>query len=528
MVDAEVSIKEQGNKLAAMIAQKLPEARFLRDSQSQILAPWRPHLRDAADDVSSSWHRAASMAIDALHNSGWMSGGVNQASVDSIGDELILNAQPDVNALGWDEDFRAEWCSIVESRWQDWSNNPYECDIRGRATIGKMTDTMVKWYYGYGEGFAWLQDVDRPNAESRLKVRPVQPHRCPLETDVLNRMAQGVFVDQNGMAIGYRFQQKGDYNETINVDLPVYDKKGRQQIVHVFDGDPTQVRGITPLAPILKVLRQYDQLSDATLTTALLQTVLAATITSTELPGEVFDTLNSDEDEPLGDAAGFMAAKLAWASRTNIDVGEHGKVVNLFPGEKLELNSVNAPGNNYETFVLNLLREIARCMGITYEALTQDFTRATYSSTRMGNSTVWPLALRRRKYIGVPFVKAVYSQWLAEEILMGRIPFPGGYRTFLLKRAAAIKAKWNGPAKPSADDFKSAKASTERIENGTSTPTQECAENGTDVETIVAQLANEVALYKKHGLQHPLERKKGAQQKQPNKSQKELEEELDG
>ena len=191
MVDAEVSIKEQGNKLAAMIAQKLPEARFLRDSQSQILAPWRPHLRDAADDVSTSWHRAASMAIDALHNSGWMVGGVNQATVDSIGDELILNAQPDVNALGWDEDFRSEWCSIVESRWQDWSNNPYECDIRGRATIGKMTATMVKWYYGYGEGFAWLQRVDRPFAESRLKVRPVQPHRCPLETDVLNRMAQG-------------------------------------------------------------------------------------------------------------------------------------------------------------------------------------------------------------------------------------------------------------------------------------------------------------------------------------------------
>lgn len=520
-------IKKQGDNLASMIAEKLPHASFLRDSQSQILAPWQPALRDMADDVSSSWRRAAAMTIDALHNSGWMAGGVEHASVESIGDGLVLNAQPDVKALGWDEEFRAEWCSIVESRWEDWSNDPYQCDMRGRATISEMTDTMIKWYYGYGEGFAWLQRANRRHVDNKLKVKTVQPHRCPLESDVLKRLCQGVFVDNNGMALGYRFKLQGKFGEVVDVDLPVFDRQWRQQVIHVFDGDKTHVRGITPLAPILKVLRQYDQLSDATLTTALMQTVLAATITSNELPGEIFDTLNGEDDEdPLGDAAGFMAAKLAWASRTNIDVGEHGKVVNLFPGEKLELNSVNAPGNNYEKFVVNLLREIAVCMGITYEALTQDFTSATYSSVRMGVSTVWPKAKRRRKFIAVPFVKPIYAHWLMEEIASGRIPFPGGYQMFMQKRSAAIKAKWNGPGKPSADEFKSAKASTERIENGTSTITQECAEDGRDVETMVSQIANEVALFNKHNLQHPSERQKVA--KQPTKIEKELEEEING
>lgn len=520
-------IERQGNDIANMIATKLPNARFLRDSQSQILAPWTPALRDTAEDVSQSWARAAGMAIDALHNSGWMSGGVNQASVDSIGDELVLNAQPDAEALGWDDEFRAQWSSRVERRWGYWSNTPYECDIRGRSTIGQMTDAMMKWYYGYGEGFSWLHQVSRPNCESKLKVMPVQAHRVPLETDQAIRLCQGVFVDGNGMAIGYRFKHRGQYGQDVNHDIPVFDKHWRRQIIHVFDGDPTQVRGITPLAPILKVLRQYDQLSDATLTTALLQTVLAATITSSEFPDEVFGALNGDDENPLGDATGFMAAKMEWASRTNIDIGEHGKVVNLFPGEKLELNGVNAPGDNYEGFVLNLLREIARCMGITYESLTQDFTRATYSSVRMGNSTMWPMAMRRRKRIGVPFVQPIYEQWLAEEIFTGRIAFPGGYSEFLKCKSSVVKAKWNGPAKPSADDFKSAKGVTERLENGTSSLTQECADAGLDMETVIDQRAREHRLCMAKGLPSPYERAvRGPQQ--VGVFQQELEDQVNG
>lgn len=521
-------IERQGNNLAQMIAEKLPQASYLRDSQTQILAPWRPALRDSADDVCASWARAAGMAIDALHNSGWMAGGVSQASVDSIGDGLVLNAQPDTDVLGWSDDFRAQWCSKVESRWEAWSNNPIECDIRGRSTIGQMTDAMVKWYYGYGEGMAWLQQVNRPNATSKLKVRPVQPHRVPIETDPSIRLHQGVHVDENGMAIGYRYKQRSQWGDDVNVDIPVFDKTWRRQIIHVFDGDPTQVRGITPLAPVLKVLRQYDQLSDATLTTALLQTVLAATITSPQFPDDVFGALNGDEDDPLGDAAGFMAAKMDWASRTHINLGEHGKVVSLFPGEKLEMNGADAPGDNYEGFVLNLLREIARCMGITYESLTQDFTRATYSSTRMGVSTMWPMALRRRKRIGVPFVQAIYEQWLAEEIITNRIAFPGGYKEFLKFKAEAVRAKWNGPAKPSADDFKSAKAVTERLENGTSTITHELAEAGLDIETMISQQVRELNLFRANGLQHPIERKQLEYAKTGSVYEQELDGDLNG
>ncbi|TIR84471.1 MAG: hypothetical protein E5X19_27950 [Mesorhizobium sp.] len=43
---------------------------------------------------------------------------------------------------------------------------------------------------------------------------------------------------------------------------------------------------------------------------------------------------------------------------------------------------------------------------------------------------------------------------------------------------------WQGPAKATADDQKSAKAASERLLNGTSTLDMECAEIGADAEEV--------------------------------------------
>lgn len=496
----------QGNNIAQQVARAYPEMSYLRDSQTQIMLPWNPVLRDAQDDVRASWRKAASRAIDSIHNSGWMAGAIDQAVADTMGSELILNAQPNAEQLGWDNEFKNSWSRTVEAAWKQWSNTPDECDMRGRCTIGELTEAAVRWHYAFGESLTLFHQVNRPGSESRLKVYMISPHRLKLETAEHERLLQGVFVDEWGRPLGYRLSQKRNgYDQ--DVDIKAVDSNGWRQVLHLHSGDVTSHRGITPLAPILRVLRQYDQLSDATLTAALLQTVLAATITSPEFPDELFAAFNGDDDNPT-EVDAYMAAKLDWASRTNIDLGQHGKVVSLFPGEKLEMGDVNAPNDNYIDFSKNLLREIARCIGVTYEGMTLDHTSATYSSVRMGVSTIWPMAVKRRKRIAQPFVQSIYNHWLAESIAFGRIPFPGGYDAFRAKALAACAAQWNGPAKPTADDHKSAKASTERLTNGTSSLQIEAAENGHDIETIIEQRAREHEMCKDKGLPSPYDNPK--------------------
>src|SRR5262249_28073630 len=214
--------------------------------------------------------------------------------------------------------------------------------------------------------------------------------------------------------------------------VPARDAVGRRQVLHVFDGVAGQVRGITPLASALKVVRQFDNLSDATLQSALIQAIFAATIQSEAPTQDVLQALQDDEEQGVGagNMDGFLNAKTGWYEHTKIDLGRGGKIAHLFPGEELKFNASQSRNDNYEAFARMLLREIARGLGVTFETLTGDYTGATYSSVRMATSETWPVTIYRRKHIAAPVAQAVYCGWLDEQIETGRVPFKGGIDEF--------------------------------------------------------------------------------------------------
>jgi len=480
-----------------------PRNQYMRDGSAGYLSSWNPALRDMPDEVRAVWTRAAARSIDALHNSGWLSGGIDQASADTIGNGLRLNATPDIDVLGWTDEYRAEWSSRVERRFRAWGNDPLECDARGRRTIAELTDAAIRQHFAFGEATALLPQIIRSVSRTKTKVLMVSPHRLSQETNEQARLAQGVFIDGNGLPISYRFRRRINGME-LDLDIMARSADGRPQVIHVFDGTPDQVRGISPLAPILKVVRQHDQLTDATLTSALIQTIVTATVTSPELSDEVFEGLaDSKEGELPEEIEGYLSAKADWWSGRSLDLGIHGKVAHLFPGEKYDIKSPATPGDNYLPFVRNLLREIARCIGVTYESLTGDYEGATYSSVRMATAAIWAITMRRRQRIAVPFLNPIYRTWLDEEIRSGAIEFPGGYEAFKRNRVAATQCEWQGPAKPTADDLKTAKASTERLSSCVTSLTHECAEIGLDIETVMRDRAREKHLAEKLGLGDP-------------------------
>lgn len=494
---------------AAVVGSSVRQATagWMRDSSAGYLSSWRPALRDSHDEVRQSWTMAAARTVDALQNSGWLAGAIDQASADTIGTGLRLNAKPDAEGLGWDDEYAQTWCRRVERRWRAWANNPLECDARGKRTIADLTDAAIKQHFAFGEVTALLPEIRRNHSGSKIKVMMMSPHRLSTETREDIRLVQGVQVDGNGLPVAYRFRRRINGIET-DLDVKARSSSGRQQVVHVFDGTPDQVRGISPLTPVLKITRQYDQLADATLTAALIQTMIAATLKTPQLGEEAFEGLTAPSDAQSGpavpDGVGeFMQARAEWWQNNTIDLGTHGRVASLFPGEEFELHSAKHPSDNYLSFSRNLLREIARCIGMTYESMTGDNEGATYSSVRMSTSSIWFVTLRRRQRIAVPFVQGIYTAWLDEEIREGRIPFPGGYKAFLDHKLEVLQAEWFGPAKPTADDFKTAKAQSERLQNGTTTLAYETADYGLDPETVMEQRAYERRLAERYGLPDP-------------------------
>lgn len=479
-------------------------ANYMRVDHSPFFVQWNPALRDQRDDVSAAYTRAAARTIDMMHNSGWLAGAFDQAIASTVGGSgLRLAAKPDAKALGMTKDEADAWAKDVEREYELWATNPDECDATGQQTLAQMDKAVLNSHFSHGEGLALLPKVDRPWSTTQTKVKLLPAHKLT-QTSNGTDMFQGVRTDGWGFPLGYNIELRLDsgWDSERPVDVIARDPTGRRQVLHIFDGVAGQVRGISPLAPALKVVRQFDQLSDATLQAALIQAIFAATVESQAPTAEVLQALNDEDEQGVGggDLADLLEAKAGFYARTKIDLGRAGKFVHLFPGEQLKFNRSEHPNSIYEAFAKFLLREIARCLGMTFEALTGDYAGATYSSVRMATAELWPTILYRRLNISARFRVMVYSAWLQEMIATGRIKFPGGLDAFLQKRAAATRSEWRGPARPEADALKAQKAHEGYKRMGVMTDEQICADLGSDYQDVYEQRETEKAEREKRGL----------------------------
>ncbi|AYF00445.1 phage portal protein [Paracoccus yeei] len=505
-----------------------PPARmeYMGHDRAGIIHMRRAVTRDIKHDVLAAADRAFALAFDFMQNSGWISGAADQIISDMIGTELKLNARPDLSRLGYSDAERAAWCRLVENDWRRWSWTPRECDIEGRATVQEMLDGAARYYLAGGEALAVLDYMtpavrQRYGVRSGVKARLVSPHRLSRYTSLVEGWDQGIYHDENGRPTHYRFRVvEGGLEQDL--DLPVM-AGAIQRIIHTMDRGttPNSPRGISPMTPAFKVIAQSDQLADATLTTALLQTAFAATITSPEPSDTAFQALQAvaemEGDEGFEGAQDLAADLLAvWQQRIEslkskrLSIGGDASQVNhLGPGEKLELHTAQAGGAHYEAFQRNLLREVARCLGVTVESLTMDHSSASYSSSRMAVASVWPTVVRRRERIVAPVAQGIYEAWLDEAIAEGRIPFKGGYRAFAANRDLVVDAEWRGPARPSADPYKDALAEKVRLESGTMTLQEVWAERGLDWEEGLDQIGREQDRFEEIGVRSPFGRSTG-------------------
>lgn len=489
------------NKLARAIAPPVPNAAYLRSQQMglSIFQTIAPQLRDSSDDVRAAWVNAASRAIDVVHNNGWIAGVVEAMMSLMIGDGLKPNFKPDMTVFGWDEKQTSAWAQRAEKRFDSYCNTAHAVDAGSRYTLGQMQAAQVRQWFATGEILCEFPFIRRNGVEAATKMRLLPSHWLSQRADQMRRLEHGVYLDGHGAPAGYLFELKDKWGFRQEIDRPAYDFFGRAIITHVFDGASGQIRGITPLAPVLRVLRDYDQLSNATLVAAMIHAVFAATVESEYPTSEILDALK-DQDEQDGLDTGetrfdaFMGQKVGWHNNVNIDLGRNGKIAHLMVGEKLKLHASEHPNSTYEAFANFLLREIARACGALLPDLTGDHRGESYSSIRMGIAKQWPLLLYRRKHIFTPPSQRLLENWLEEEVDRGSMELPGGIDAFVANKASICRADWRGPAKPVADEVKAANAHKTYRDMGVMTDEMICNDLGVDHEDVYRGRAAEKKL----------------------------------
>lgn len=499
-------------------AAKRSQAAYLRDTRSGVIRARPAMLNEHRDDVRVAWERSAALAMDMIQNSGRLKGACDQIIADTVGSELSLNPIPDLTGLGYNDAERRDLIALIKRRWKFYAWNPAECDMRGKLTIPQQADIGIRNFIAFGESTAISQFMSeaqrrRYGIRTGTKTLLVSPQRLTRETREMEGLYQGVYHDENGRPTHYRFKTRETGLEVAR-DYPARDVDGRTLVMHAFDPvDAADVRGISLLAPTFRKHIQHEVLDDATLQMAVLQTIFAITLTSAQPSADAFEALEAlkDVDTKLGpelvtDMLNYFSARMDRSAESTISVNGDPTVSHLAPGEALDIKSASIPGSEYLPFADSLSRDMARAMGITFGGMTMNYSDATYSSVRMETSSIWPVVLRRRERIAAPHYQVPYENWLDEEIGEGRIPFKGGYEAFAANRDRIVWALWQGPAKPTADDGKAAKASSERIINGTTTLARECADLGEDPDEVFEQRLAEHNRYIAAGMPSPFER----------------------
>ncbi|MDI7864309.1 phage portal protein [Rhizobiaceae bacterium n13] len=498
-------------------------AGYMRDSQSGVIAARPASLREHRDDVRRSWWRAAGLAMDLLQNSGRLRGVADQIIADTVGVELTLNPQPDLTRFGYDQKEAIDWIRLVKARFKVWAWNASECDFRGKFTLPQQTDIGIRNWLAFGESLGVVSYMPRAQRErygirTGTKFLLFSPTKLVQDTNEVEGLYQGIIHDANGRPSHYRFQER-EAGIIVKRDYAARDADGRQLVMHAFDPFSAEdVRGITVLASTFRKYLMGENLDDATAQMAFLQTIYAAVLTSDRPSADAFEALSALKDsgieggdEVAKDFVNYFSAHLDRAAESEIRMGAGPGVSHLAPGEKLSIETAKVPGKDYLPFAAALQRETARALGVTFGGYTLDYTTATYASTMMETASVWPIATRRTDRIAAPHVLVPYASWLDEMIGEGEIPFKGGVEAYQANRDSVLWALCLGPSKPTADDEKAAKASTERILNGTSSIDVEASANGQDAEEIFESNMRWHQRYADAGMPSPFVRKTGSE-----------------
>lgn len=475
----------------------------MRGERAPTFQGWHPALRDASQDVKQAWRLGTARAIDSIQNSGWLTGAVETSAAGVCGDGLKLNAKPDPICFGGDQQTANEWARMAERLFESWANNPRACDALGRATLGQLGVMAYRHWLATGEIVATLPYFSRAGTMWESKVKLLPAWRLSDRSDEMTGLCQGVRLDAVGAPKSYLFKIKTPVYGEQEVELIAADAVGRPLVAHLFDGEPDQVRGITPFISILKVLRQFDQLADATLTAAIIQAIFAAVFRSAAKPEEVMQTLQSSGEQAQSDFAKLLTEKAGWYDKADISLGTNGKIAHLFPGDELEFLRSEHPNSTYEAFTKVLMREMSRPCAISYAEFSGDSSGETYSSIRMTTANNWPKIVYRRKHLPGRLHQMAYEAWAEEAIEKEILSFPGGVQAFLAQKDAACRADWRGPPKPQADDAKAAAAHETWSQLGVLPDEVICADLGLDVDDVYEQRAREMGRRKELGLPEP-------------------------
>lgn len=323
---------------------------------------------------------------------------------------------------------------------------------------------------GFGSIVADGEVLFRRRMRRRSDGHPLNFQVQLLEADYLDRTVDGQLRNGNMAVQGIEFDGLG---RRVAYHLYAAHPGGRlgpppvrrvlaENVIHAFDPlRPGQVRGVSWFAPVLTLLHELQKYQDGQVKRQEIAALFAGVLKTDQSA----DSLESE-----------------------IGTLSPGSILTIGDDEAMEFTDPPAV-EGYEAFMRVTDRTIAAAMGLTYEALTGDYSTVNYTSGRMGRMDVDPMIRDWQQNLMVAQVCAGFGRWIKEAVAdVADVP------------PTAWELSWTPPVRPVVDPTKDYKANETAMRSGQKSRRQVIRESGNDFEAIESEIAEERAWEDERGV----------------------------
>lgn len=388
---------------------------------------------------------------------------------------LTIEALPNSDVLGIDQDTLDIWTESVETAFDLWGARKELCSIRENKNLREHEVEAYTIALKQGDCLT-IEEQDPRTGLPRYQVIPGRRIMSPIEALAsARRVIDGVEVDADGKILAFwvsdNLPQHSFYLEGMGKirRVPAFDDDGRP-IAWMVYGSPQRIglRGEPLLSLLIRSLSEIDKYRESVQRKALLTSLIAFVVTKKESgPGTL----------PLTNLGGGLsrtgAAIDSTVTERNLNVGTYvpGAIIDeMAPGE--ELKAVNSEGTDirFAEFEEAIIDAMAWAYGVPPEVLRMKYSN-NYSASQASNNK-WLLAVNMiREDFGTQFVRPVYESFLLSATLTRDIDDLGLLATrsnwkLWKKRASWLCCEISGPADPVVDVTKQMKAYREAFELG--------------------------------------------------------------
>jgi lambda family phage portal protein len=414
---------------------------------------WGSNANSSDIEVGSSLASLRNQSRKLVRDNPWVKRAIDVLTNNVIGDGIT--ATPSLNN------------ERLKKEWEEWALTT-ECDFDGVHNFYGLQDMVMRAVFESGEGL--------------LRIRRVKNKKFPiqfqlLESDFIDTDGHnggiyrnsageqlGLKLDQSGRVIGYwlfNTHPGGDNYNLKSFLVPA------EEIIHVFRPlRPGQKRGVPEGTSAMLRAKNLDEYEDAQLERQKIAACFTAFVSNTTTV-------------PLG---GGLKPQTSF----DIERLEPGMLQYLGPNETVTFGNP-PPAEGYDPYVKTVLRGIAAGYGISYEALSNDYSQVNFSSGRMGGMEMNRNIKKIQEQVIIPmFCDRVWAEFV---------------KVFSMKVGMIeSKVQWTVPKRVMIDPVKEIKAMIDEVRAGFKSWEEAVKENGYDPTTVANEIKRNQDLFDSLGL----------------------------